>query len=245
MSEAKYDFPTEIIELPSQGLPYEQGHFLSGGKVTIKYMTAKEEDILSNKAYIDKDIVLDKLLQSVIVDKFKYDDLLTGDKNAILIATRILGYGSEYSFQYRDNNYTVELSELENKPLHECIIKGSREITFTTPNTGDVITFNLTTHKDEADLASNLKALKKIYKEGVPEKSETLKHIITSVNGEDDKSVINDYVNKRLLARDSLALRKFIREVTPDVDFTFFPYTNSDVAANIPITAGFLWPDIE
>ena len=94
MSEFK--FPTEEVDLPSKGLIYAKDNPLSSGKVEIKYMTAKEEDILSNQAFIQKGIVLEKLLKSVIINKdINLDDLIVGDKNAVLIATRILGYGKD------------------------------------------------------------------------------------------------------------------------------------------------------
>ena len=112
MSEFK--FPTEVVELPSKGLIYPKDNILSSGEVEMKYMTAKEEDILSNQAYIQKGIVLDKLLQSLIVDKnINYDDLIVGDKNALFMAARILGYGKDYSFEYNGMEYTVDLSTLE------------------------------------------------------------------------------------------------------------------------------------
>ena len=98
---AEFKFPTEEVELPSKGLFYPKDHPLSSGKIEIKYMTAKEEDILSNQSYITKGIVLDKLLDSVIINKdIKHRDLVVGDKNAVLIATRILGYGKEYNFKF-------------------------------------------------------------------------------------------------------------------------------------------------
>ena len=88
MAEKNYEFPTEVISLPSEGKCYPEGHPLSSGQVTIKYMTAKEEDILSSQNLIKKGIVLDKLLESVVVDS-SIDDLVVGDKNAIMLATRI------------------------------------------------------------------------------------------------------------------------------------------------------------
>ena len=66
---AEFKFPTEEVELPSKGLLYPEGHPLKSGKIEIKYMTAKEEDILSNQSYIQKGVVLDKLLESVIINK--------------------------------------------------------------------------------------------------------------------------------------------------------------------------------
>ena len=95
---AEYQFPTEEVSLPSKGLLYPKDSPLSSGKVDIKYMTAKEEDILTSPNLIKKGTVIDKLLESVIVTEgVKIDDLLVGDKNAIMIATRILGYGKDYN----------------------------------------------------------------------------------------------------------------------------------------------------
>ena len=98
---AEYKFPTEMVELPSKGYFYFEGHPLSSGKVEIKYMTAKEEDILTSQNLIQQGTVVDKLLESLIVDKsIKIDDMLVGDKNAIMLSARILGYGKEYEFEY-------------------------------------------------------------------------------------------------------------------------------------------------
>ena len=116
MSEFK--FPTEEVELPSKGLLYPKDHPLSSGKVEIKYMTAKEEDILSNQSYIQKGTVLDKLLQSLIVDKdIKIDDLYVGDKNALFIAARILGYGKDYEVTILGVKEKIDLSQIEAKNI--------------------------------------------------------------------------------------------------------------------------------
>ena len=96
--EKKFEFPTEIVELPSKGLLYPKNNPLSSGKIEMKYMTAKEEDILTNQNYIKQGIVLDKLMQSLIVSKINYDDIIVGDKNAIMVASRVLGYGKDYTF---------------------------------------------------------------------------------------------------------------------------------------------------
>ena len=111
---ADYKFPTEMVDLPSKGYFYFDGHPLSSGKVEVKYMTAKEEDILTSTNLIEQGIVIDKLLESLIVDKnIKVDDLLIGDKNAIMIAARILGYGKDYEFNLRDTEYKSDLTKLE------------------------------------------------------------------------------------------------------------------------------------
>ena len=98
MAEEKRKFPTEVVSLPSKGLLYPKDHPLASGQIEIKYMTAKEEDILTSRNLIQKGVVLDKLMESVIIQEgVTLDDLLLGDKNAIMIATRILGYGKDLS----------------------------------------------------------------------------------------------------------------------------------------------------
>ena len=122
----KFNLPTEVIELPSKGLLYPEGHALAEGKIEIKYMTAKEEDILTNQNYIKNGTVIDKLLQSLIITKFNYNDLLIGDKNAIMISARILAYGSKYEITYAGLEQEVDLTTLENKPIDESLYKRKR-----------------------------------------------------------------------------------------------------------------------
>jgi len=243
MEESKFSLPTETVELPSKGLLYPKESELAKGTIEIKYMTAKEEDILTNQAYIKNGTVLDKLLKSLIVSKINFDDLLIGDKNAIMIAARILGYGSEYSFDYLGESHTVDLSQIENKPLKEDLFKsGTNEFGFTLPKSGNIITFKFLTHKDEQDINRELEGLKKINKDASPELSTRLKYIITSVNGETERKDIREFVDNYLLAQDSRALREYVREIQPDVDLTFFP-DGTDARINIPIGVSFFWPD--
>ena len=145
MTELK--LPTETVSLPSKGLLYPKESPLSKGEVEMCYMTARHEDILTNANYIANGSVIDRLLQALIITPINYDDLLIGDKNAILVAARVLGYGAEYSFKYLDENKhelqaKVDLSKLKEKELDESLFKtGINEFTFTTPKTGDVIKF--------------------------------------------------------------------------------------------------------
>ena len=244
MEESKFKMPTETVELPSKGLLYPEGSELAKGTIEIKYMTAKEEDILTNQSYIRNGTVLDKLLKSLIVSKINFDELLIGDKNAIMIAARILGYGSEYSFDYLGESHTVDLSQVENKPLKEELFKDrTNEFEFTLPKSGNTVTFKILTHKDEQDINRELEGLKKINKDGAPELTTRLKHIITSVNGDREKKSIREFVDGYLLSQDSRALREYLKEVQPDVDLTFFP-DGSDDRINIPIGISFFWPDI-
>lgn len=240
----KFNFPTEIVELPSKGLLYSKDNPLSKGTIELRYMTAAHEDILTNQAYIQKGIVLDKLMQALIVSPINYDDLIVGDKNAIMVASRILGYGKNYTFTYGGQEETIDLSALDNKPFDTSLITpGVNEFQFTLPNSKLSITFKILTHADEKKIDAELEGLKKIKKDSVPELSTRLKYIITSVNGDSTVKTIRDFVDNHLLAVDSRALREYIKKVQPDVDLTFFP-SGSEKAINIPIGLNFFWPDL-
>ncbi len=239
---AEFKFPTEEIEIPSKGLVYPEDNPLSSGKVEIKYMTAKEEDILTNQAYIQKGIVLDKLLESVVVSKINIDDLVIGDKNALLIATRILGYGGNYEVNIKGNDEVIDLTELENKDIDESsFMKGVNEFTFTLPSSNTVVTYKLLTGKDEKAIERELAGLKKINKNSSPELSTRLKHIILSVDGDTEKKSIREFVDGYLLARDSRALREHIRDTQPDVDLNVILDSGEEV--RVPIGLNFFWPD--
>jgi len=242
MEENKFKLPTEIVELPSKGLIYSTDNPLSSGKIEMKYMTAKEEDILSNQSYIQKGTVLDKLVQSLIVSKIDYDDIIVGDKNAIMIAARVLGYGKEYSFTYDGESYDIDLSVLDNKELDESLFKqGINEFDFTLPHSGTKVTFKLLTHKDEKKISAELEGLKKINKDNSSELTTRLKYIITSVEGTRETKTIREFVDNYLLARDSRALRDYIRKIQPDVNMNFTTNGGEEVA--IPININFFWVD--
>ena len=242
MSEFK--LPTETIELPSKGLLYAEESELAKGTVEIKYMTAKEEDILTNQSYIKDGIVLDKLMKSLIVSKINYNDLLIGDKNAIMVASRVLGYGSKYKFTYLGEEQEVDLSVIENKEIKEELFQNRvNEFSFILPHSKNEITFKFLTQKDEQSITRELNGLKKINKDNSPELTTRLKHLITSVEGKRDAKDIRNFVDNYLLAKDSRALREYIKEIQPDVDLTFFPNDGND-RVNIPIGLNFFWPDV-
>ena len=236
------NIPTEIIDLPSKGLLYPEGNPLSSGQIEMCYMTAKHEDILTNQSYIQKGIVIDKLLQALIVSKINYNDLVTGDKNAIMVAARILGYGKDYTFSYDGIEHTVDLTTIDNKPFNHTN-KGVNEFSYTLPSTNTNITYKILTHGDEQKIQAELDGLKKINKNSSPELSTRLKYLITSVNEDRETKTIREFVDNHLLARDSRELRKHIKDNQPDVDLTFFPTSDSD-RVDIPIGVKFFWPDI-
>jgi hypothetical protein len=243
MEESKFKFPTEMVELPSKGLIYPKDHPLASGKIEMKYMTAREEDILTNQNYIKQGTVLDKLLQSLIITDINYDDLIVGDKNALFIAARVLGYGSNYTFEYDGQSHTVDLSTLNNKEFNESLItKGVNEFHFTLPYSETKITFKILTSSDEKKIEKELTGLKKINKDNSPELSTRLKYIITSVGGDRDEKTIREFVDNYLLARDSRALRGYIKLIQPDVDLHYT--LNSGAEVTIPISLNFFWPDV-
>ena len=118
---AEFKIPTEIVTLPSKGLLYSKESPLAKGEIEMRYMTAKEEDILTNVNYIRQGIVLDKLLQALIVTPIDYNELLVGDKNAILIAARILGYGKDYTIEHNGKEYTIDLTTMSEKKINNSL----------------------------------------------------------------------------------------------------------------------------
>ena len=242
--ENKFSTPTETVDLPSQGLIYSESSPLSSGKIEMKYMTAREEDILTNQNYISKGTVLDELVKSLIVSDVDYEDLIIGDKNAILVAARILGYGSEYKFNWGGEEQNVDLSTLENKVIDPKLFKkGQNEFNFTLPHSGIEITFKLLTGKDEKKINAEIEGLKKINKNSSVELSTRMKYTITSVGGNREMKDVREFVDNMFLARDSRALREYVKEVQPDVDLTFFPEGRTN-KVDIPIGLNFFWPDI-
>jgi hypothetical protein len=214
--EEKFKLPTEIVELPSKGLIYPKDNPLSSGEIEIKYPTAKEEDILTNQNYIKKKIVIDQFLKSLIVSKINYDDLILGDKNALLISARILAYGKDYSFNYNAPSgdleaITVDLTQLKEKNIDPSLFaEGTNEFIFTLPKAKNVITFKLLTHKDEKLIEEELEGLRKAFPQGSFEITTRLKYIITSIDGHRDTKTIREFVDKYLLASDSRELRSYI-----------------------------------
>ena len=241
----KPKFPTEIVDLPSKGLIYPKDHPLSSGQIEMKYMGAKEEDILTNTNYIQSGVVLDKLLESLIVTKINLKDLTIGDKNAILIASRILGYGQDYEFESGGKLHKVDLTTLKDKELPEDIdYTNGNEFSFTLPASNVPVTFKLLTHGDEQAIDTELKGLKKLFPNGnSPEVSTRLKYLILSVGDDRDRKTIREFVDNEILARDARALRQEVKRISPDVDLTIKGDDGEDIA--IPISLNFFWPDFE
>jgi hypothetical protein len=246
-----FPFPTEVISLPSKGLCYAESSPLSKGEITIKLMTAKEEDILTSANLIRKGIQLDKLLESIIVEPgVNVNDLLIGDKNAILVTSRILAFGPEYNVTINDPEEkepvetVVDLSKIQIKEVDESKFNRNNEYDFILPVSKIPIKFKLLTHGDEQAINKDVEASQKALKTG-NEITARYRRVIVEVNGSRDFSTISDFVSNRLLAGDSKALRKHIASMTPDLDLKFdytSPYTGETEALRIPFGIDFFYP---
>jgi hypothetical protein len=249
MAEEKqeFKFPTEMIDLPSGGKLYPDDSPLKDGKIEIKYMTAKEEDILTSQNLIKEGVVIDRLLDSLIVSKgLITDDLFVGDKNAVMIASRILAYGGDYTVEVTDPNTgeskqnTFDLTQCQFKELPDDVDYSNNEFKLELPVSKVKITFKLLTGKDENDIASELKSLHKIGQHA--EVTTRLKNIITSVNGDTSKSIISNFVDN-MLSKESLFLRDQIARINPDIDLTQeVDMEGETVSLVIPMTVEFFWP---
>lgn len=246
------DFPTEYIDLPSEGHFYPLSSPLSSGRIQLKYMTAKEEDILTNQNLIKKGVVLDELLKALIVTpNVKLEDILIGDKNAIFLAARRLAYGDKYSAKLtcpkcgEESQVDIDLAQLKFKEFDfSNYTKGENAFSFELPVSKKTVVYKLLTHKDDQDIDSELAGLAKISKANAPEMTTRLKYMITAVDGNSDRTSVKKFVDN-MLAKDSIALRKRVRELTPDVDMTFnfqCPACGHSERMALPLGVGFFWP---
>jgi len=245
--------PTQPLDLPSKGLLYPEGSPLSSGKVELYLPSAMHEDILTNRNYIQQGVVIDKFLQAIIASKIDYNDLLVGDKNAIMVGARILAYGSQYGFSFTDpvsgekEEVTVDLSELKEKEIDwSKIKKGVNEFEFEVPMSKTLVTCKVLTHKDESAIESEIKGLQKINKNMSADVTVRLAHSIIAVNGNRDKKVIRDFI-KVMPIRDSQEVKRQIVQHTPDILLKFdFTRKNGEVVEglSIPMTVDFFWPEL-
>jgi len=251
----KTEYPSEVVDLPSRGWFYDSENPLSTGQIDIKYMTAREEDILTSQNLIKKGVVLDKLLEALIVTPgVKLDDILVGDKNAIFISARVLAYGKDYKIKFKDPSTgddvedTIDLTQLQAREFDfEKCERGLGIFEFELPHSTRKIHWKLLTHADEQAIDAELKSMKKFTKNKnqTAEVTTRLKYVIQALDGNEDRSRIKSFVDKELLARDSLAFREHIKENTPDLDMTFnfeSEDTGYEERMTIPLGVDFFYP---
>lgn len=245
-------YPTEVISLPSKGWFYPPNHPLAkDGKLELKMMTAKEEDILLSKNLMKKGVVLDKLLESLIVDKaIDAKQLLVCDRNAAFIAIRRLAYGDKYKALIecgrceKENEVVIDLSKFDNKPFDfEKYPRGQNAFNFVLPKSGVKVTYKLLTQEDDNKIEAEVAELEKLYGDVSKEVTTRLKHTIIAVDG--DPKRVRHFVDNELRAADSLAFRVHLRKEMPDVDITFdFACEKCGASRKeiMPIGQQFFWP---
>jgi hypothetical protein len=248
----KYDFPTEIITLPSKGLGYTKESPLAKGEIEIKYMTAKEEEILASQNLIKKGVVLDMLFESIIADKsINPDDILIGDKNAIVLATRILGYGPDYKIEFTNDEgekeqISIDLSKVQTKEIDTKHLNRENLYEWVTPTTKKVLKFKFLTHGDEKKIETDVRAMNRLNKGGVSAELTTrYRYIIQSVDGKEDTKSIVDFINNKFLSKDTRAFRNHLLDLQPDMDMSFEydnPNTEEKERTPIPMGIGFFYP---
>lgn len=244
----------ETVTLPSKGYFYPESHPLSKGTVDIYQVTARHEDILSNTTLLKKGTVLDEFLKALIATpNVSVGDLLIGDQNALYIAARKSAYGEIYSPKIKcpacevESTVRFDLNTIGVKEFKlDGITKGENRLTFTLPKSGRVVGFSLTTVKDDADISAEIKALVKFGNAAtIPEVTTKLKYTIKTIDGESNRVKVKNFVDDQLTAIDSLALRRFIRESTPDIDMSFnfvCPECEHSEKLYIPLGPSFFWP---
>lgn len=248
-------FPTEIVPLPSKGLVYSLDNPLSAGQVELRYMTAKDEDILTNQNYLKQGVALDKLYEALVVGNgdgqpVNINDMIMGDRSAVMLAARVLGYGAEYPIKVthpetgKEIETVADLNQLSPKVIDDSIYNNSREFNYTLPISKKQITIQLITAVEQKAIDRDIKGQEKA---GIAVRNTTtiLKHTVTSIEGETDPKYISEFIDNSLLARDSLSLRNYLLDITPDYDLTItvdIPTENYYETLPLPINTTFFWP---
>ena len=243
---AELNLPTLPVDLPSKGKLYPKDNPLSSGVIEMKYMGAKEEDILTNDIYIERGEALDRFMKSMIVSKIDFDTLLIGDKDQIMVAARIFGFGKDYHVEHDGKPITINLSELKDKQIDWSLVQeGKNEFDFLLPHSQIKVTFKILTHKDEKIIQAEIDGMAKQSADLKKNSSTRLYHQIIAVNGNRDTKLIRDFVDNALITLDSRPLRAYMAKVSPGVDFVTRGVTNTGEVVEglvMPMTVDFFWP---
>lgn len=249
-----FEIPIDAVPLPSRGLVYESAHPLAG-KTEVEYraMTAREEDLLMSPALLKRGTVVIELIRSCLIDKsIDVSSLLSGDRNALMIAIRASGYGNSYepvfncpSCEFK-NEMHVDLSALEIKPLTiEPVIPGVNLFHFMLPRTKKKVSFKFLTGKEEEEILADVETRKKKGMLNSTMVTARLQRNIVEIDGVADRGTINKFVSF-MPAMDSLALREYIDQNEPGVNMTV-PFTckscNHYEEVTMPMGPSFFWPN--
>lgn len=248
------DIAAESVPLPSLGMIYPQDSPLHGREtLQIRPMTAREEDILTSRAYIKDGTVISKLIDSCLVDKrIKSDDLISGDRTALMVALRITGYGADYTIDVScpecsaSNSATFDLSQLPIKRLEvEPVEIGQNLFEVVLPVTKKSVKVKFLTGHDEKEMMTINERKKKKGLNTDSLVTDRLHRVIQSVDGITDKNKISFFV-RNMPVRDSLALRRFLDTAEPTVEMKGHLRCSScfeESEVGLPIGASFFWPD--
>jgi len=257
-SSLSYAVPTEIVDLPSGGRFYPTNSPLYGKKsIEVRFMTARDEDILTSPALLKKGVALDRLLDNVLMDNsFKSKDLLSGDRNALMYAVRITGYGpdypatltcgecgSQYTHSFDLSNFDEMYKDISDEDIESVHLTEQGTFTYTLPKTKVLIEGKFITGYDE-DRLINSAQMKKKNKLIETQTTDLLRAIIISANGVSDPSDLSEFINN-MPASDSRALREVYAKIVPDVKFreeTVCDHCGTEQEVDVPITTGFFWP---
>lgn len=251
-----YEVPVESVPLPSRGVVYAADSPLHGQEtVDIRAMTAKEEDILTSRALIKKGTVITHLIQSCLVNKqIDVNEMLVGDRNAIMTALRVTGYGSEYKAEVdcpscgERSKHDFLLTDLPIKRLEaEPMAMGANLFEFTLPVTKKVTHFQYLTGKEEQEITVLMERKKKQGLQVDNLVTTRLTHSIVAIDGIKDKGKINTFI-RNMPARDSLALRKHIDNTEPGLEMKTWMdciHCMESSEVRLPLGASFFWPDTD
>lgn len=248
------DIPTSLVPIPSLGRIYPETHPLHmKDNVEIRGMTTREEDILMSKALIRKGTVISELIKSCMIDqRVDVSSLIGGDRNALMVAVRILGYGSQYDGNMVcpacevKNNISVDLSDLPVKELGtEPVEVGSNRFSFKLPMTNKTVEFKLLTGREEEEIMATMEAKKKRGIHNDNAVSTQLLFSILSIEGVTDRNKISNFISV-MPARDSNALRRYMDKIEPGVEMKFDFTCNScghTEVMPLPLGPTFFWPN--
>ena len=251
-----YEVPVENVPLPSGGIVYDVDGALYGKEtIEIRAMTARDEDILTSKALIKKGTVITQLIKNCLVDRrVDVDSMLVGDRNAIMTALRITGYGAEYNIEVdcpacsERSKQEFSLTDLPIKRLGiDPVAQGANSFEFKLPMTKKKVRFKFLTGTDESEITVAMERRKKQGMQADSLVTSRLQHSITAVDGVTDRNKINMFI-RNMPARDSLALRRHIDKAEPGIDMKAWmtcPHCLEHSEVRLPMGASFFWPDAE
>jgi len=242
---------TEEVDLPSEGKYYPEDSYLRGKEsVAVKFMTAAEEDILNNKTFLKKGVAIDRMLSNLIIDRnIKLDEMFTFDKNALIVAVRMSGYGSDYKtkitcpscdFKFEFN---FDLSEIKTKLGDTDVLAADGTLSFVLPKSKAEVKCRLLTGRDEKYLSQLSESKKKNKLQETP-LTDQLKLLVVSVNGNSDKNYIDRFIST-MPSIDSRFLRTKYAESVPSIDMSFqveCPDCEEVKEVIMPLAAEFFWP---